>query len=134
MANFEVKGIHHFGFVVKNLDATLKKWEALFGIKAEIHENPDLNVRLALLNIGGINFVLNESTKAGSRWEKFLETHGEGLEHVAFVVDDIDKASEAATKNGLALRFEKQFLIHGLLTNFVESMDATDVELMGPIK
>jgi len=134
MAEYDVKGVHHLGFVVHNLDESLKKWEALFGVKAEICVKPELNVRYGALDIGGVTFVLNESTKAGSRWEKFLEIHGEGLEHVALEVDDIDKASEAAQAKGFELRFKEQKLIHGLMTNFVEDMGVTDVEFMGPAK
>lgn len=134
MSDFEIKGVHHLGFVVKDLDSTLKNWESLFGVKAEISENPDLQVRLGAITLGNIRFVFNESTQAGSRWEKYIEQNGEGLEHIAFQVDDIDKATDAAAKAGLELRFEKDKPIHGLLTNFVEGMVATDVEFMGPEK
>ncbi|MDY7028148.1 MAG: VOC family protein [Spirochaetota bacterium] len=134
MADYSVKKIHHLGFVVHDLDKTLEKWEALFGVKAEICEKPELNVRYGAMEIGGVSFVINESTKPGSRWEKFLDEHGEGLEHVALEVDDIDNASEAAQERGFELRFDQQKLIHGLMTNFVEGMGVTDVEFMGPDK
>jgi len=134
MSEFTVKGIHHLGFVVRSLDESLKKWETLFGVKAEIRERPELNVRYGALKIGGVTFVLNESTKPGSRWEKFLENHGEGLEHVALEVDDIDKATEAARQRGFELRFQDLKLIHGLLTNFVEGVGVVDIEFMGPDK
>lgn len=134
MSNFEIKGVHHLGFVVKDLDATLKKWEALFGQKADIKVNPDLDVRLGALTLGNIRFVFNESTKAGSRWEKYIEENGEGLEHIALEVDDIEAAAGQAKAAGLDLRFTEHKPIHGLLTNFVEDMVATDVEFMGPEK
>ncbi len=134
MNDFQVKGINHLGFVVKDLDATLKQWEPLFGVKAEIKENPDLQVRLGVISLGNIRFVFNESTQAGSRWEKYLEANGEGLEHVAFEIDDIEAACEKARGSGLELRFEQHKPMHGLLTNFVEGMHAVDVELMGPEK
>jgi 4-hydroxyphenylpyruvate dioxygenase-like putative hemolysin len=134
MSDFEVRGIHHLGFVVKDLDATLKKWEALFGVKAEIKENPDLQVRLGSIRLGNIKFVFNESTKTGSRWEKYIEAHGEGLEHIALEIDDIEAASEKARVSGLDLRFEQHKPMYGYLTNFVEGMHATDVEFMGPEK
>jgi methylmalonyl-CoA/ethylmalonyl-CoA epimerase len=134
MSNFEIKGVHHLGFVVKDLDATLKKWEALFGQKADVKVNPDLDVRLGALTLGNIRFVFNESTKAGSRWEKYIEENGEGLEHIALEVDDIEAAAGQAKDAGLELRFTEHKPIHGLLTNFVEGMVATDVEFMGPEK
>jgi methylmalonyl-CoA/ethylmalonyl-CoA epimerase len=131
---FRVKGINHLGFVVKDLDATLKQWEPLFGVKAEIKENPDLHVRLGAITLGNIRFVFNESTQAGSRWEKYLEANGEGLEHVAFEIDDMEAAGEHARTTGLELRFGQHKPMHGFLTNFVEGMHGVDVELMGPEK
>ena len=134
MSDFRVKGINHLGFVVRDLDATLKQWEPLFGVKAEIKENPDLQVRLGAINLGNIKFVFNESTQPGSRWDQYLEANGEGLEHVAFEVDDIEAASEQASATALELRFERHKPMHGFLTNFVEGMHGVDVELMGPEK
>ena len=134
MSEFKVKGINHLGFVVKDLDATLKQWEPLFGVKAEIRENPDLQVRLGAIKLGNIKFVFNESTQPGSRWEKYLEANGEGLEHAAIEVDDIEAACEQARASGLDLRFEQHKPMHGFLTNFIEDMHATDVEFMGPEK
>ena len=129
-----MKKIHHLGFVVKNLNETLKAWEELFGVKAEIKENPDLQVRLGAIRIANIKFVFNESTHPDSRWAKYLEENGEGLEHVAFEVDDIESAAQAVEKAGLALRFKEHNAAHGVLNNFVEGVHGTDVEFMGPEK
>ena len=134
MSKLNVKKIHHLGFVVKNLDETLKAWEELFGVKAEIKENPDLQVRLGAIEIANVKFVFNESTHPDSRWAKYLEERGEGLEHVAFEVDDIELAMQAVEKAGLSLRFKKHKAIHGLVNNFIEGMHGTDVEFMGPKK
>ena len=134
MSQFEVKKVHHMGFVVRNLDETLKAWESVFGVKAEISSNEELQVRLGAFTLAGIRFVFNESTAPGSRWEKYLDEHGEGLEHAAFEVDDIEAAAKAAADAGLPLRFAEHKPIHGLLTNFVDEdkMHGTAVEFMGP--
>ena len=134
MATFNVKKVHHLGFVVENLDETLKAWESVFGMKAEISENADLQVRLGAFDLGGVRFVFNESTHPDSRWAKYLEIHGEGLEHVALEIDDIEAATKAIKEANYTLRFEEHKPIHGLLTNFVDQvqMKATNVELMGP--
>jgi methylmalonyl-CoA/ethylmalonyl-CoA epimerase len=134
MSSFTTKSVHHLGFVVANLDETLKAWEALFGVKAEISENAELQVRLGAFNVAGIRFVFNESTHPDSRWAKYLNENGEGLEHIAFEVDSIDKAAETVAEAGLPLRFAEHKLIHGLLTNFVDQdkVHGTAVEFMGP--
>ena len=134
MSQFNVKRIHHLGFVVKNLDETLPIWEKLFGVKAEVKENPELQVRLGVIEIGGVRFVLNESTHPDSRWAKFLDEKGEGLEHIALEVDDLEAASQAAKEARLSLRFPEPKPIHGFLTNFVDQGDlhAATLEFMGP--
>jgi hypothetical protein len=63
-----------------------------------------------------------------------LEERGEGLEHAAIEVDDIDLAKKAVKKAGLTLRFKEHKAIHGMVNNFVEGMYGTDVEFMGPKK
>jgi len=134
MSSVNMKKIHHLGFVVNDLDETLKAREKLFGVKATIKENPDLQVRLGAIELCGIRFVFNESTHPESRWARYLEENGQGLEHIAFEVEDIEEASQAAVEAGLAMRFEVHKPIHGLLTNFVEDLQPTDVEFMGPEK
>ena len=129
-----MKKIHHLGFVVKNLDETIKVWEELFGIKAEIKENPDLQVRLGAIEIANVKFVFNESTHPDSRWAKYLEENGEGLEHAAFEVDDMASIEQAVKKAGLDFRFKEHKSIYGMLNNFVEGMYGTDVEFLGPEK
>jgi len=135
MSQVKVKKVHHLGFVVRNLDETLKAWEALFGVKADIKVNEDLQVRLGAFELAGIRFVFNESTHPDSRWAKYLEANGEGLEHAAFEVDSIEVAAQAAKDAGLPLLFPEHKEIHGLLTNFVPQDHAhgTAVEFMGPI-
>jgi methylmalonyl-CoA/ethylmalonyl-CoA epimerase len=120
--------------VVKNLDETLKVWEGLFGIKAEIREDSDLQVRLGALEIANVKFVFNESTHPDSRWAKYLDENGEGLEHAAFEVDNMESVEESVEKAGLSLRFKEHKAIHGLLNNFLEGMYGTNVEFMGPEK
>jgi methylmalonyl-CoA/ethylmalonyl-CoA epimerase len=130
----KVTRIHHIGFVVSNLDETLRVWEGLFGIKAEIKENPDLQVRLGSMVIGGVKFVFNESTAPGSRWERFLAAHGEGVEHIALEVTRIDEACKAAKALGLEVRFAEHKPMYGTLSNFIEKegLHAATIELMQP--
>ena len=134
MAN-TVTRIHHMGFIVENLDETLRIWESLFHVKAEVKENPDLQVRLGSMTIGGVKFVFNESTTPGSRWDKFLNEHGEGLEHIALEVTDINDGCATAKALDLKVRFGEHKPMYGTLSNFIEKdgLHATIVELMEPV-
>jgi len=130
----EVTRIHHIGFVVSNLDQTLRVWEGLFGIRAEVKENPDLQVRLGSMTIGGVKFVFNESTAPGSRWERFLLANGEGVEHFALEVTNIDEGCRMAKALGLEVRFAEHKPMHGALSNFIEKdgLHAATIEMMEP--
>ena len=130
----QVTRIHHMGFIVQNLDETLSVWEKLFNVKAEIKENPELQVRLGSMVIGGVKFVFNESTAPGSRWDTFLRERGEGLEHIAFEVTDINDACATATALDLRVRFAEHKPMYGTLSNFIEKdgLHATIVEFMEP--
>jgi len=136
MPSYRVARIHHMGFVVEDLDETLRVWEGLFGIKAEVKENPELQVRLGSMVLGGVKFVFNESTAPGSRWEEFLKANGEGLEHIALEVTDINEACETAKALNLTVRFAEHKPMYDTLSNFIEKdgLHATIVEVMEPVK
>lgn len=134
MGKFEVKGINHIGFVVKNADETLRVWEAIFGVERETFENKELMARGGSLVLGGVRFTFNESTDPSSRWAKFLEDHGEGLEHIALTISDIDDACESAKVVNVYPRLKEHKPYMGCLTNFFNRGDlhATALELMEP--
>lgn len=50
--------------------------------------------KLAFFNVGGITIELIEPIGAPSTWSEFLEQQGEGIHHIAFVVDDMEAAIE----------------------------------------
>ena len=95
--------------VVKNLDEAVKTYYDEYGIGPwAIYEfNPetvkdmiirdkreDYAMRLALCNIGNVQWELIEPKDDKSIYAEFLREHGEGLHHVAFAVEDYDKAME----------------------------------------
>ena len=136
MSENTITRIHHMGFVVKDLEETVRVWERLFGVKAQIKENPDLQVRLASMEIAGIKFVFNTSTAPGSRWEQFINEHGEGLEHVAFEVTDIEDGCRTARELGLRVRFAEHKPMYDTISNFIEQagVHATTLEFMQPVR
>lgn len=131
----QITRIHHMGFIVEDLDKTLRVWETLFGTTAEVKENAELQVRLGSMMIGGIKFVFNESTAPGSRWDRFLKAQGEGLEHIAFEVTDIHEGCDTARSLDLKVRFAEHKPMYGTLSNFIEKdgLHATIVEFMEPV-
>lgn len=112
------------GMIVRDIEATKKKFAALFDVPLpetlngtggpeKFHitqseymgeQNPEINAKLAFFEVGGAMAIeLIEPNETPSTWREFLDTHGEGIHHVAFVVDSIDKRVIECEKFGMKL-------------------------------
>ena len=99
-----IKKLDHVSIVVNNLDEGLKTYENLLGIKAShIEEVPDQGIKAAMLALGDIEIELIEPTSTDSGVAKFLEKKGEGVHHMCFEVDDVDKELESLAARGVEL-------------------------------
>lgn len=103
-----VKKIDHIGIAVKNLDESLKFYENVLGLKStgtEVVE--EQKVKVAFLPTGDSEVELLEPTSADSAIAKFIEKNGEGIQHMAYRVDDIEEAIAKMKELGLRMIDEK---------------------------
>ncbi len=99
-----IKKVDHVAIVVSNIEEGLKLYENLLGIKpSHIEEIPDQKVRSAMIVIGDVDIELIEPTSSDSGVAKFLEKKGEGIHHISFEVDDVDKELESMAARGVEL-------------------------------
>ena len=85
--------VDHVGIAVKNLDEMVKFYEDTLGLKAKGTETvEEQKVTVAFLPCGDSELELLESTTDDGPIAKFIEKNGEGIQHVAIRVDDIDAA------------------------------------------
>lgn len=99
-----VNKVDHIGIAVKNLDETLKFYEDILGMKSmgtEVVE--EQKVKVAFLPIGDTEVELLESTEEDGPIAKFIEKKGEGIQHIAYKVDDIEKAIEELKAKGVKM-------------------------------
>ena len=85
--------VDHIGIAVKNLDETLSFYTDVLGLElhgTEIVE--DQKVRVAFLPVGDTEIELLESTSEDGPIAKFIEKNGEGVQNIAFKVDNIEEA------------------------------------------
>jgi len=85
--------LHHIGLVVENLDDAVKNYEKLFGLKSFDFRNDQgkgfqLDARIMMPNECWLHLVQNWNPE--SRVNKFLQSHGESLEHIAIETDNIE--------------------------------------------
>ena len=125
--------LDHVGIVVENLDMAVKHFEYL-GIgpfvsltcntaithdKSDGHSTYDRSVsetRQAAL--GPANIQLIQPSSKNSFWREFLETKGEGIAHMSFVVDNIEREEEILVRNGLVSVYHDKFQEGGGVAGF----------------
>jgi methylmalonyl-CoA/ethylmalonyl-CoA epimerase len=96
--------LSHIGLVCENLEATLKNYEKLFGLKAVDLRNDQgkgfqLDARIMFANECWLHLVQNWNPD--SRVNRFLKSHGEGLEHLALETDNIQADVDHLRKIGV---------------------------------
>jgi len=96
--------VDHIGIAVKNLDETLKFYTDVLGLEmggTEVVE--EQKVKVAFLPIGDTEVELLESTSEDGPIAKFIEKNGEGVQHIAFKVDDIEEAIAYMQEKGMRM-------------------------------
>jgi methylmalonyl-CoA/ethylmalonyl-CoA epimerase len=84
--------IDHIGIAVKSIDESLKVYEALGLESTGIEEVAEQKVRVCFLPCGDSEIELLESTDPEGPVAKFIEKRGEGVQHIAIRVPNIEDA------------------------------------------
>ncbi len=103
-----IEKIDHIGIAVRSIEKTSELFSNILGLKVageEIVE--EQKVKVAFLPLGDSELELLESTSPEGPIAKFIEKKGEGIQHIAFRVDNIEKALEKLKKEGVRLIDEK---------------------------
>src|SRR5512139_2253103 len=96
--------IEHIGIAVNNLESAIDFYERVLGLKCyKIEEVEDQKVRTAFLKVGETKIELLESTDPDGPIGKFIEKRGEGIHHIAFAVEKIEKHLIHAEASGVKL-------------------------------
>lgn len=96
--------IEHIGIAVENLDEQIKYYEEVLGLKCyNIEEVADQKVRTAFFMVGETKIELLESTSPEGTIAKFIEKKGQGIHHIAYAVESVQKALDSAAAQGVQL-------------------------------
>ena len=96
--------LEHIGIAVKNMDQANKLFGRLLGRDHyKIEEVESEGVKTSFFEVSGVKIELLEATRADSPIAKFIEKRGEGIHHLAFEVQDIQKSISEYESKG----FEK---------------------------
>ena len=99
-----VRGIHHLGVAVGDLDLAIERYASLFGATLEHRERVDeQGVEAASLRVGPSRIELLAPTGPDTPVGRFLAKRGPGMHHVAFTVDDVAAELDRLRAEGVQL-------------------------------
>jgi methylmalonyl-CoA/ethylmalonyl-CoA epimerase len=132
----KIKKIEHLGIAVTDLKHAAALYEELFGLKVFREETvASQKVRTGFIQVGETKIELLESTDPDGPIARYIEKRGEGFQHLALHVENIDDAiAHVRAKNVRTLTEtwshgaggSKVIFLHpkdtgGVLIEFVES-------------
>jgi len=99
-----MKRIEHIGIAVSDIENSNKVFEKIFGKENFKEEKVESEgVITSFFQIGENKIELVAATNTDSPISKYLEKNREGMHHIAFDVEDIEKEMDRLKKEGIRL-------------------------------
>jgi methylmalonyl-CoA/ethylmalonyl-CoA epimerase len=96
--------IDHLGIAVNSIDDGKNFWAGVLGLNFEGAETvAEQKVTTAFFPVGESEVELLESTAPDGPVAKYIEKRGQGIQHVAFRVENIDEALAELKEKGVQL-------------------------------
>jgi len=142
MPPIDPKKICQVAIVVRDIESTAKRYADIFGVPVpkifsippaeEAHTRfrgvlTKTRARLAVFDLGAVVLELTEPDGEPSSWKDFLDTRGEGVHHIGFMVDDLATTLDFMAKKGMPERHSGDY--PGGRYVFVESAEQLGVLL-----
>jgi methylmalonyl-CoA epimerase len=97
-------GVQHIGIAVKDMESSIANFENIFGIKCTKREKISASkVEVAFFDFGNTHVELVSPTDPESPISKYLERRGNGIHHICFDVEGIDKWLETLKSKDVKL-------------------------------
>jgi methylmalonyl-CoA epimerase len=104
--------IDHIGVAVRDVDEAIAKYRKILG--AELIDKADITMQgnrtqAAYLKVGDGLMVMDGVVEPDGFIAKFIEKRGEGLHHIALVVDDLDGYVKELEAKGVKIPHRESF-------------------------
>ena len=132
-----IKKVHHVGVVVRDMEEAMRFYRDTLNLPVFKQQVIDeQGVKAALLTIGDSEIELLEPIGTDNGIARYLQSRGEGLHHVCFQVDDVERDLDAlkqkqvemidqVTRIGIAGRicFLHPRAMHGALVELCQPLE-----------
>jgi 4-hydroxyphenylpyruvate dioxygenase-like putative hemolysin len=99
-----IEGIDHIAVAVPDLEAAINWYSENLGfrlVERRVTRGERTAMRSAVMVAGGAVVVLIQGTSPESQVSRFIEHFGPGVQHVAFLVRDMDEAMDRLSRAGV---------------------------------
>ncbi|UCE52433.1 MAG: VOC family protein [Desulfobacterales bacterium] len=134
--------LHHISIVVRDIDAAVKFYESIgIGpfksyppikeyVKIDVPDKEGFyNLTIQCAQIGPVELQLIQPGAGRSLYKDFLEKKGEGVYHLGFVVEDIEKSDAEVKAMGLAV-ISSGRRANGSGFSYLDTVDKAGVTLL----
>jgi len=97
----------HVGVAVRSVERMLAIYCKIGEFQVKQTEVAGQKAKVALLKAGETSVEFLEPTSEDSTLAKFIRERGEGLHHIAFEVDDIEKTTEELKARGFRFIYDR---------------------------
>jgi methylmalonyl-CoA/ethylmalonyl-CoA epimerase len=119
-----LKVVTQVAIVCRDIDATSKRWAAVLGVgppqiqttkpghevKVTFRGQPsEGQAKLAFIKLGQVTMELIQPLGGDTSWQQFLDQNGEGVQHIAFEVADLDKSIKALSDAGMPVLHQGRY-------------------------
>jgi catechol 2,3-dioxygenase-like lactoylglutathione lyase family enzyme len=119
-----LKKVVQVAFVCRDVEATSKRWATVLGVdppkiwttrpghevKMIYRGKPsEGQAKIAIINAGQVDLEFLQPLGDNSSWKDYLNTKGEGVQHIAFRVDDPAKTTEFFKQLGMGVVHQGRF-------------------------
>ena len=133
----KIRNIEHIGLAVKDLKVASEFYGNILGLELTSEEiMEEEGVKAVFYKIGQISLELLEPIREDCAIAKHLKTKGEGIQHIAFKVENVKEAIEELEKKnvwiineaprkgacGMSVSFLHPISAHGVLIELVEEV------------
>lgn len=111
-----LKTVVQVAIVCKDIEATTKRWAALLGVEPPAIRTTrpgrevrlvyrgrpsDGRVKLAFIRLGQVSLEFLEPVGGPTSWSEHLEKYGEGVQHLGFQVQDLERTLQGLKRLGI---------------------------------
>ena len=103
-----IQQIDHVGIAVRDIEKQVHFYTEILGLEpGEIEIVPGQKVKTLMIHVGEVRIELLEATSDDSPISKFIEKRGEGIHHIAYRVDDLQKHLDDLKSHNIQLINDK---------------------------